>query len=42
VKVLTDAPTADFAFSPAAPTAGANVAFNSSSSRAIEGRTIVK
>jgi PKD repeat protein len=41
VTIGTDAPTADFTFSPAGPAAGAPVNFNGNSSSAIAGRTIV-
>lgn len=41
VTVGTDAPTADFTYSPTGPAAGAPVSFNGNASSAIEGRTIV-
>jgi PKD repeat protein len=41
VTVGTDAPTADFSYSPTSPAAGAPVTFNGNASSAIEGRTIV-
>ncbi len=41
VTVGTDAPTADFSYSPTTPGAGATVAFNGNASSAISGRTIV-
>ena len=41
VTIGTDAPTADFTYSPTSPAAGAPVSFNGNSSSAIAGRTIV-
>jgi PKD repeat protein len=41
VTIGTDAPTADFSYSPTSPGAGAPVTFNGNASTAIEGRTIV-
>jgi PKD repeat protein len=41
VTVTSDAPTADFSYSPTTPAAGANVIFSAAASSAIEGRTIV-
>jgi PKD repeat protein len=41
VTIGTDAPTADFTYSPTGPAAGAPVSFNGNSSSAIAGRTIV-
>jgi PKD repeat protein len=41
VSVATDAPTADFTYSPTGPAAGAPVSFNGNASSAISGRTIV-
>ena len=41
VTIGTDAPTADFSYSPTSPGAGAPVTFNGNASSAIEGRTIV-
>ena len=40
VAVVTDAPIADFTFSPGAPTAGTTVNFNSTTSTPSQGRTI--
>ncbi len=40
VSIGVDSPTADFTFSPAAPTAGSFVNFNGSTSQAVAGRTI--
>ncbi len=40
VTVGTDAPTADFSYSPTSPAAGAPVTFNGNASSAISGRTI--
>lgn len=40
VTIGADAPTADFTFSPTAPTAGSFVNFNGSTSQAVAGRTI--
>jgi PKD repeat protein len=40
VSVISDAPTADFTFSPASPTVGVNVNFNSGTSTPAPGRTI--
>lgn len=40
VTIGIDSPTADFTFSPAAPTAGSLVNFNGSTSQAVAGRTI--
>ena len=41
VTIGTDAPTADFTYSPTGPAAGAPVNFNGNSSSAVAGRTIV-
>jgi PKD repeat protein len=41
ITIGTDAPTADFTYSPAGPAAGAPVVFNGNASSAISGRTIV-
>jgi PKD repeat protein len=41
VTVGTDAPTAEFSYSPTTPAAGAPVTFNGNASSAISGRTIV-
>jgi PKD repeat protein len=41
VTVGTDAPTADFSYSPTSPGVGATVTFNGNASSAIAGRTIV-
>jgi PKD repeat protein len=40
VSVTDGSPTADFTFSPSAPTAGSSVLFDASTSRAVAGRTI--
>ncbi len=41
VTVATDAPTAEFSYSPTTPAANTNVNFNGNASSAIEGRTVV-
>jgi PKD repeat protein len=40
VSIGIDSPTADFSFSPTAPTAGSFVNFNGGASQAVAGRTI--